>query len=224
MVFVKVFCVRIGTKYGPEYEDYINNKLEGHDIHWIRESFHPHVPLQWNKLQVFNMDIDEPVIVMDIDKLLINDYHDLINYSCDKGEFVSLPYWWNFNGTDFLMSGGFYKFWPKDCKNIYETYMSDINYWTNYYIKSGLTTGPVNGEFMFVQDNLDCDLNLVPSAWCTRWVSDPDISTSNIEDKYKEITGNVLFENGKFHNDVKVVHFTRSTNKPHDWKYYNEYL
>ena len=90
---VKIFCVRIGTKYGPEYEDYINSKLSNHEVIWIREPFHPHVPLQWNKLQVFDMDIDEPVIVMDIDKLLINDYEDVINYPCEKNEFVSIPYW-----------------------------------------------------------------------------------------------------------------------------------
>ena len=108
MVFVKVFCVRIGTKYGPEYEDYINHKLEGHEVNWIRDPFHPWVPLQWNKLQVFNMDINEPVIIMDIDKLLINEYEEVINYPCKKGEFVSIPYWWNFNGTPFKTSGGFY--------------------------------------------------------------------------------------------------------------------
>ena len=172
---VKVFCVRIGNKYGPEYEDYINSKLSNHEVIWIREPFHPHVPLQWNKLQVFNMDIDEPVIVMDIDKLLINDYEDVINYPCEKNEFVSIPYWWNFNGTPFKMSGGFYKFWPSRTKHIYEKFMSDIPYYTNYYIKAGLTNGPVNGEFMYVQDSLyGMDLKLMPDAWFTRWLSSDD--------------------------------------------------
>lgn len=224
MVPLKVFCVRIGNKYGPEYEDYINSKLEGHDVHWIREPFHKWVPLQWNKLQVFGMDIDEPVIVMDIDKLLIHDYHEVINYPCAKNEFVSIPYWWNFNGTPFKMSGGFYKFWPNRTRHIYEKFMSDIPYYTNYYIKAGLTIGPVNGEFMFVQDSLyDMDLKLMPDSWFTRWVSDDNISTQKIEDKYFEITGNKLYNGNDFHEDIKIVHFTRSTNKPHEWKDYERY-
>lgn len=31
---MKVFCVRIGTKYGEEYEDYIEEKLSGYDVQW----------------------------------------------------------------------------------------------------------------------------------------------------------------------------------------------
>ena len=224
MVFVKVFCVRIGNKYGPGYEDYINKKLDGHDVHWIREPFHPHVPLQWNKLQVFNMDIDEPVIIMDIDKLLLNDYEEILNYPCNKGEFVSVPFWWNFDGTPFKTSGGFYKFWPKEFKNIYEKYMSDIPYWTNYYIKNGLTIGPVNGEFMFVQDNLDVELKLMPDAWFTRWHSSK--STTEIEDKYLQLTGNELYNSNvkMWHHDIKMVHFTSSMNKPHEWVHYEQYI
>ena len=222
---VKIFCVRIGNKYGPEYEDYINSKLSGHDVHWIREPFHPHVPLQWNKLQVFNMDIDEPVIVMDIDKLLINDYDEVINYPCAKNEFVSIPYWWNFVGTPFKMSGGFYKFWPSRTKHIYEKFMSDIPYYTNYYIKAGLTNGPVNGEFMFVQDSLyGMDLKLMPDAWFTRWLSDEDPEMcSKLTNKYSEVTGNDYIYNGQFHPDLKMVHFTNSMNKPHEWKEYDRF-
>ena len=223
---MKIFCVRIGNKYGPEYEDYINKKLEGHEVNWIRDQFHPWVPLQWNKLQVFNMDIDEPVIIMDIDKLLINDYQDVIHYPCNKGEFVSIPYWWNFNGTHFKTSGGFYKFYPKDCKHIYDKYMSDIPYWTNYYIKNGFTIGPVNGEFMFVQDNLnDLELKLMPDAWFTRWLTDDtDEMGQRLEDKYREVTGNEYLYKEDFHPDIKIVHFTNSMNKPHEWGNYKRYL
>lgn len=224
MVSLKIYCVRIGTKYGPEYEDYINSKLEGHDVHWIREPFHKWVPLQWNKLQVFDIDIDEPVVIMDIDKLLIHDYNEVINYPCKKGEFVSIPYWWNFNGTPFKMSGGFYKFWPKENKNIYNTFMEDIPRWTSHYIKNGLTIGPVNGEFMFVQEHIETELVLMPDAWFTRWMSDPEISTDKIEHKYLEITGNCLWDGEDFHEDIKMVHFTRSTNKPHEWKEYERYI
>ena len=216
MVSMKIFCVRIGTKYGPEYEDYINSKLEGHEVVWIREQFHPHVPLQWNKMQVFDMDID---------KLLINDYDEVINYPCDRGDFVSIPYWWNFNGTPFKMSGGFYKFWPSTTKHIYQKFMSDIPYYTNYYIKAGLTVGPVNGEFMFVQDSLyGMNVKLMPDAWFTRWLSNGDAGMcGKLSDKYIEVTGNEYLYNGDFHKDIKMVHFTNSMNKPHEWTEYDRF-
>lgn len=223
---MKIFCVRIGDKYGPEYEDYIESKLEGHDIHWIRKPYKPEIPLQWNKIQVFGLDIDEPVILMDIDKLLINDYHEIINYPCKKGQFVTTPYWWKRTTNPYKSSGGFYKFWPSTTRHIYEKFMGDISYYTSYYIKAGLTTGPVNGEFMFVQDSLyGMDMQIMPNAWFTRWVADPDISTQSIEIRYCESTGNdYLFDGDNFHPDVKMVHFTHSLNKPHEWKNYDKFV
>ena len=227
---MKIFCVRIGEKYGPEYEDYINNKLEGHNIYWIREPFHKWVPLQWNKLQVFGMDIDEPVIVMDIDKLLINNYHEVINYPCKKGQFVTTPYWWKNTHMEnpYKSSGGFYKFWPSTTRHIYEKFMGDIPYYTSYYIKNRLTTGPVNGEFMFVQDSLyGMDMQIMPNSWFTRWIANSKSEKDNklLEIKYMETTGNnYLFDGNNFHPDIKMVHFTHSLNKPHEWKYYDKFV
>lgn len=226
---MKIFCVRIGNKYGPEYEDYIESKLQGHNVIWIRKPYRPEIPLQWNKIQVFGMDIDEPVILMDIDKLLINDYHEIINYPCTKGQFVTTPYWWKSPDIEnpYKSSGGFYKFWPSTTRHIYEKYMSDIPYYTNYYIKNRMTTGPVNGEFMFVQDSLyGMDMQIMPDSWFTRWVSNTNYkaNTQVLENRYCEVTGNeYLFDGTNFHPDVKMVHFTHSLNKPHEWKNYEYY-
>jgi hypothetical protein len=38
-----------------------------------------------------------------------------------------------------------------------------------------------------------------------------------------EITGNTLYDGHDFHDDVKIVHFTRSTNKPHEWTEYDRF-
>ena len=47
---MKVFAVRIGDKYGPEYEEYLEDKLSDYELVWIREPYHPDVQLQWNKM------------------------------------------------------------------------------------------------------------------------------------------------------------------------------
>ena len=90
--------------------------------------------------------------------IFINDYKEAIEYPIKHGEFLAAPYWWG-SGT-IPMSGGFYKFYPKECKYIYDNYMENIDYYTNYYIKNGYTTGPVNGEFLYVHEMIQKELKL----------------------------------------------------------------
>jgi hypothetical protein len=224
---MKIYCVRIGDKYGQQYEDYMNEKLADYEVIWIKEPIKPNVPLQWNKMVAMNDDSDEPVVVLDIDKIFINDYKEALDYSIKPGEFLAAPYWWG-NGR-IPMSGGFYKFYPKDCKYIYNNYINNIDYYTNYYIKNGYTTGPVNGEFLYVHYMLQRELKLItlPDAWVTRWTSEEfDLSgehRSDLKHRYRTATGNYLYKD-EFHPDIKIVHFTNSLNKPHEWKKYDEYL
>ena len=51
----RVLAVRVGDKYGQEYEDYLNSKID--NITWINEPFDPRVKLQWNKLIGMSYDI-----------------------------------------------------------------------------------------------------------------------------------------------------------------------
>tara|TARA_B110000858_G_scaffold197621_1_gene259974 strand:- start:1317 stop:2000 length:684 start_codon:yes stop_codon:yes gene_type:complete len=224
---MKIYCVRIGDKYGQQYEDYMNEKLADYEVIWIKEPIKPNVPLQWNKMVAMNDDSDEPVVVLDIDKIFINDYKEALDYSIKPGEFLAAPYWWG-NGR-IPMSGGFYKFYPKDCKYIYNNYINNIDYYTNYYIKNGYTTGPVNGEFLYVHYMLQRELKLItlPDAWVTRWTSEEfDLSgehRSDLKHRYRTATGNYLYKD-EFNPMIKIVHFTNSLNKPHEWKKYDEYL
>ena len=71
---MKIFAVRIGDKYGSEYENYLENKLSDYEMVWIRKPYDDRVTLQWNKMNVMNLDIDEPVCVIDIDVLLTGNY------------------------------------------------------------------------------------------------------------------------------------------------------
>ena len=81
---MKIIVVRIGDKYGQEYEDYLESKLSEYELHWIREPYHPEIKLQWNKMWGMQLDIDEPICVMDIDILLMNDYKEIFEYTIKK--------------------------------------------------------------------------------------------------------------------------------------------
>ena len=107
----KVFAVRIGEKYGKYVEDYLNSKIPG--ITWIRDEQND-MKLQWNKLRFMDMDIDEPIVVIDIDMLFINDYMEAIEYPIKRGEFLTFKSWWGDTGTlGYSLNGGFQKYYPK---------------------------------------------------------------------------------------------------------------
>ena len=202
---MKIYCVRIGDKYGQVYEDYYNRKLSDYEVIWVKKPIKPNIPLQWNKMTAMNDDGDEPVLVLDIDQLFINDYKKALDYPIEPGEFLACSYHWG-KGATTPMSGGYYKFYPKEAKYIYETYMNDIDYWTNYYIKNGSIPGPVAGEFLYVYEQMSkkLKLKLLPDEWVARCDAEwPDQT---------------------FPSERKLVHFTHSLNKPHEWRGYAKYI
>ena len=198
-----------------------------HEFVWVREPYDDGVVLQWNKMWGMQLDIDEPICVMDIDVLLVNDYEKIFDYPIKRGQFVAMPGWWrDTEKSGYVINGGFFKYYPKDCKYIFDKFMSDPHHWQHYYINNGTTKGPVNGEQYFVEDSVKEKLELVtlPEAWFTRWVTDESIVYGKsmlrwqvqLTNKYNEITGNdYIYLGGEFHEDIKFVHFTHSLNKPH---------
>jgi hypothetical protein len=230
---MKIFAIRIGEKYGVEYENYLKNKLPDYDLQFIKEPINSKIQLQWNKMYGMSLDIDEPICFIDIDILLTNDYKQLFNYPIKQGQFLAMPGWWR-EETNYKINGGFFKYYPKDCKYIYDKFMKDIDHWQSYYIKNGTTTGPVNGEQYFVEDSVKERLELItiPDSWVTRWCSNDDVVGKditrwqfNITKKYKELTNNdYLYFGGQFHKDIKLVHFTNAINKPHEWIDYNKFI
>jgi len=210
---MKIFAVRIGTKYGQEYENYINSKLD--DVIWLYEPINPYILAQWNKLYGMTLDIDEPLVVLDIDILLMHDYMELINYPVKKGQFLSIQSWWKQTANpNYNLQGGFLKYYPKDCRYIYDKFMKDPSYWQNYYIKNGVTVGPINGEQYFVEDSVKERLELI---WApTEWIGVMKDSSREWEAYINSIyPGDWYFLGGEYHPDIKLVHFQGSLNKPH---------
>ena len=198
----RVFAVRIGDKYGPHYEDYINSKIP--NVTWIREESIGR--LQWNKLIPMSSDTDEPIVIIDIDMFFIHDYMDLINYPIKPGEFLSMPAWWQ-DAKGYTLQGGFQKYYPKDCKYIYDEFISKPDYWMEYYIKNGTTIGPINGEQYFIEDQVKkrLKLKLTPKTWVTRWEYQ---MTERLEFSLNlHYQADWLRLGEEFYPDLRVVHF-----------------
>lgn len=208
----KIFALRIGKRYGPEYENYLNSKLK--NITWIRTSFDDDVLFQWNKLFLMNLDIDEPIVVIDIDILLINNYMEMFNYPIKKDEFLSIHAWWkDTENPNYTMNGGFQKFYPKSCKYIFKKFMQDKLHWQKYYIEQGITIGPVNGEQYFVEDSVkeQLKLKLLPSEWVCRFKNHYDHNwLAQLNVKYP---GDYAFLD-VFNPLIKLVHYNQFNHLP----------
>lgn len=160
-----------------------------------------------------SLDIDDPVVVIDIDISLINDYMDMINYPIERGEFIATQAWWReSDNPKYKLQGGFQKYYPKDCRYIYNKFMSDPEYWMEYYIKNGTTIGPVNGEQYFIQDSVEEKLKLkyLPATWMTRWVPGGEHDRDWLANANSHYPGEYLYLDG-FNPDVRLLHFQGSS-------------
>lgn len=231
---MKIIAVRIGERYGPEYETYLESKLPEHEFVWVRKELQSNIKLQWNKIYGMMLDIDEPICVMDIDVLLINDYKKIFEYPIERGEFVAMPGWWrdvpDDEKTRFTINGGFYKYYPKDCKYILDKFMGQPEYWQRKYIEEGFTSGPINGEQHFIEDSVNEGLKLVrlPNEWfCRMEARKKHFARHTLKDlnsMYKKVTGEpYMFLGGQFNPNIKFVHFTHMDNHPTKWEYYNSF-
>lgn len=228
---MKIFAVRIGERYGEEYEHYIEKKLKDYEVHWIRTPFDSRVQLQWNKMLAMSLPDTDPVCVIDIDILLLNNYKEIFDYPLQPGEFLAAPGWWREPNPRFTINGGFYKYRPAECSYIFEKFISDPLHWQHKYIAEGYTSGPVNGEQHFVEDSVREQLTLktLPNSWICRmegrnkWFARHTLGKLNT--RYKEVSGNpYMFLGEEFHPDIKFVHFTHMDNHPHTWLHYNRFI
>lgn len=231
---MKIVAVRIGDRYGPEYERYLESKLPEYEFIWVREEMQPNIKLQWNKMFGMTLDIDEPICVIDIDILLINNYKEIFEYPIKQGEFLAAPGWWRDVPPEekerFTINGGFYKYYPKDCKYILNKFLSHPEHWQRKYIEEGYTSGPINGEQHFIEDSVREGLQLVklPNAWFCRMEARKENARHTIptlNKMYQKVTGNpYMFLGGEFHPDIKFVHFTHMNNHPTNWDSYQLFV
>lgn len=198
-----VYTCRIGDKYGFDYEINLIEKIDRlHVLHTENNG----LKLQWNKLNFFKVDSDEPIVVLDIDIDLINNYEELLYYPIKRGEFLSIKSWWE-DYNDCELNGGFYKFYPSDTKYIYDEFISNQEKYETHWIKTGVKPGPVNGEENYVEYMVKkrLDLKFVPDTWTGRWVNEPTKDwLAQINRKYP---GKYFYLDG-FNPEVKLLHYT----------------
>ena len=224
---MKIYAVRIGDKYDVKYEKYQEKKLG--PINWIREE-ESGVELWWNRMRVFECDINEPIVIIDIDMLWLHDYMKIIEYPIERGEFLVTQNWWGcdqMTNIPYKISGGFYKFYPQDTKYISELFYSDPQKWQSHYITKGIVRGPVGGEMNFVEDCVrgristnKLKMKFIPHSWNCQA---PKPDKQHLIEMNSKYTHDWMYLGGEFHPDIKLVHY-QGWHKDGDYVIPKDYL
>ena len=172
--------------------------------------------LQWYKLDYFKKNIidGEDIILMDIDQVIIRNC-DFLFEPIENKEFRGTHrFWWRWRedneNKEFALSGSIYKFKNGEHQYIVDEFEKDIDYWQEYFIKNGTTSGPVNGEQHFVQKMLEdnkTNVSMFPEKYIVKWHKDDFYIQTCIEHDYKKWSGNKYLLDEDWHEDVKVIHY-----------------
>mgnify|MGYP001281978024 CR=1 FL=1 len=173
--------------------------------------------LQWFKLDFFKKDFveEEDIIVMDIDLDIVGNIDFLFD---DYEGFVGSHRWWwrwreDKDKLPFALSGTVYKFKNGKHQYVVDTFEQDIPFWEEYFIKNGVTKGPVNGEQHFVQKTLydfKSDFSYFPEKYIVKWHKDDYIMQMKLEKDWKKFTSNTYINDKKWHPDIRIVHYAGS--------------
>ena len=172
--------------------------------------------LQWHKLTFFKKDIvkEDDIILMDIDQVIIRNC-DFLFDNIEDNEFRGTHrFWWRWredkDNKKFALSGSVYKFKNGQHQYIVDEFEKNIDFWQEYFIKTGITSGPVNGEQHFVQKMLEdnkTNVSMFPEKHIVKWHKDDFYIQTCIEHDYKKWTGNKYLLDEDWHEDVKVIHY-----------------
>lgn len=198
---IKIFAVKT-----EKYKDYKTDFP--FEVTYLEQDIWP-MKRQWNKLHFFELPFDEPIVVIDLDTMFINDWEELINYPCERDEFVSIPAWWKDTHDErFKINGGFYKFWPTSTRYIADKFREQPRHWREHYFNEGITNREGFGEQYFVEESARerLKIRLVPATWVTKWTNNGHPPENEIRAGNEAYPGEYLFD-GKFNPDIKMIHF-----------------
>lgn len=161
---------------------------------------------QWYKVDFFKpgfIDVDEPVIVTDLDWLILDDITEIIDTAVSPDEFITIERWWRENTCKLKVNGGMYKFFPKTMKKTYDVFYSNPKFWQEVYF------GPqkIEGEQNFVADvvSLTHKIKHFPSEKIYRYTADASLSEQYAKWYEQKFNASPMI-NGRFNRQLALVH------------------
>lgn len=195
------------------YTDYIDNFNSNIIIKPITKK---DKKLQWYKLDFFKKGFTnhKDIITMDIDVDIVGNVDFIFD---DYIGFVGTHRWWwrwreDKQKDKFALSGTMYKFKNGEHQYIVDTFEKDIHYWEEYFIKNGVTIGPVNGEMHFVQQMLidnKAVKSYFPEVKIVKW-SDDFVTQLKLERNFNIYVKEDYIYDDDWHPGISIVHYAGS--------------
>lgn len=162
---------------------------------------------QWYKVDFFGYDIvtgNEPVIVIDLDWVILDDVTDIIDMPITRNQFAAVERWWRQPTDKVKLNGGMYKFYPGTCIQTYNTFHAAADMWQERYY------GPrrIKGEQNFVYDIVSRSHEIVffPGERIGRYRKNYEPGMEVYCDCYREKYNLEYFSNNTFNPQIALIH------------------
>lgn len=225
---MNVLTLKVGDKYGPEYVNRLYSGLNRNstvpftfycltensddlndDIQVIPLREDDKYERQWYKLQLHNQpDIKGQCLILDIDYIIIRDVDPILSYQLPHNTFGVNYRWWTKDSRKKVcpINGGFQMFWQGETSNLPNIYEQNPEWWRNIYFKLGETNSG-GGEQNFVHNHVKLDRTWLPQTWFAKYRPGQE---EKLNRRWSELEP--FYSNGKFHPDIKMVHFSDDDN------------
>ena len=240
---IRICTVYFEGKYTPDYVEKLYNSLKRNctlPFEFICYSDNPNVkadkviPLpnpkytdikkHWHKITFFSpmfagQEPGDDMIIMDIDQVIVGNVDHIIGRPVGENELLSYKKWWGFTSDWLPLNGGFYKFKSGGkCKNLWDKFRENPEYWQLKYFKSMVVHYKYFGEQNFVYNRLkDFDIKLltVPGQHVCKITSDKRQNMEvSLEYMKKYNTDYMILD--KPHPNIRIVHFANPHTTIHE--------
>ena len=240
---IRICTVYFEGKYTPDYVEKLYNSLKRNctlPFEFICYSDNPNVkadkiiPLpnpkytdikkHWHKITFFSpmfagQEPGDDMIIMDIDQVIVGNVEHIIGRPVGENESLSYKKWWGFTSDWLPLNGGFYKFKSGGkCKNLWDKFRENPEYWQLKYFKSMVVHYKYFGEQNFVYNRLkefDIKLLTVPGQHVCKITSDKRQNMEvSLEYMKKYNTDYMILD--KPHPNIRIVHFANPHTTIHE--------
>ena len=240
---IRICTVYFEGKYTPDYVERLYNSLKRNctlPFEFICYSDNPNVkadkviPLpnpkytdikkHWHKITFFSpmfagQEPGDDMIIMDIDQVIVGNVDHIIGRPVGENELLSYKKWWGFTSDWLPLNGGFYKFKSGGkCKNLWDKFRENPEYWQLKYFKSMVVHYKYFGEQNFVYNRLkefDIKLLTVPGQHVCKITSDKRQNMEvSLEYMKKYNTDYMILD--KPHPNIRIVHFANPHTTIHE--------
>lgn len=161
---------------------------------------------QWYKVDFFKpgfITTDDPIIVTDLDWIILNDITDIIDRPITPNQFMAVNGWWRNIDSQVKINGGMYKFFPNTLGKTYRVFYSNPQFWQRTYFGAN----KIQGEQDFVADAvpLTHEVVLFPGKNICRSTQYRSVN-NRYAATYERLFNEPLIEQGTLNKHVALLH------------------